>query len=125
MIEPVKPPTNILDVAKRSLTDITINEILRNDVEEFIRINDLVRQGHEAGLTLKKQDGTPYRYCRITVIEPAAPLGDTLDFSQESIRKRMMLGEEMARRALQPMGLGPGERPTLTLTPEPAHPPPA
>jgi NTE family protein len=125
MIEPVKPPTNILDVAKRSLTDITINEILRNDVEEFIRINDLVRQGHDAGLTLKKQDGTPYRYCRITVIEPSEPLGDTLDFSQESIRTRMRVGEEIARKALQPTGLGPGERPTLALSPEPAHPPPA
>jgi NTE family protein len=121
LIEPAKPPSNLLDVAKRSLTDITINEILRNDVEEFIRINDLVRQGHEAGIALKKQDGTPYRYCRITVIEPAEPLGDTLDFSQESIRQRMKQGEEMARRAIRPTGLGPGERPTLAMAPEPAH----
>jgi NTE family protein len=123
MIEPVKPPTNILDVAKRSLTDITINEILRNDVEEFIRINDLVRQGQEAGLTLKKQDGSPYRYCRITVVEPAQPMGDTLDFSQESIRWRMNHGEEMARKAILPTGLGPGERPPIKEAPEPApHP---
>jgi NTE family protein len=124
MIEPAKPPTNLLDVAKRSLTDITLNEILRNDVEHFIHINDLVRQGHEAGLTLKKQDGSPYRHCRITVIEPAEPLGDTLDFSQESIRLRVKQGEEMARQAIRTTGLGPDERPTLAMTPAPGHHPP-
>jgi NTE family protein len=116
-IEPARPPATILDVAKRSLTDITINEILRNDVEEFIRINDLVRQASEAGVTLKKPDGTPYRYCRITVIEPTVPMGDTLDFSQGEIRRRMAHGEEMARRALGPSGVGPGERPPPSMQP--------
>jgi NTE family protein len=114
-IEPAKPPASILDVAKRSLTDITINEILRNDVQEFILINDLVRQASEAGLTLKKMDGTPYRHCRITVIEPTAPMGDTLDFSQSEIRRRMAHGEEMARKALAPSGVGPGERPPPSM----------
>jgi len=123
-IEPAKPPASILDVAKRSLTEITINEILRNDVEEFIRINDLVRQAGEAGLTLKKPDGTPYRYRRITVIEPAVPMGDTLDFSQSEIRRRMAHGEEMARKALQPSGVGPGERTPLSMLPGHEHPMP-
>ncbi len=100
-IEAVKAPTSLLDVAKRSLTDITINEILLNDVQEFIRINDLVRQGHEAGLELKKQNGKPYRYCPITVIEPVNLMGDTLDFSQESIQRRMRHGEEVARATLR------------------------
>jgi NTE family protein len=121
-IEPIKPPTNLLDVAKRSLTDITINEILLNDVQEFIRINDLVRQGHEAGLELKKLDGKPYRYCPITVIEPVNPMGDTLDFSQAEIQRRLRHGEEVARATLrisreQPMG-----RPPMPGTPEPMPP---
>jgi NTE family protein len=114
-IEPAPPPTSILDVAKRSLTDITINEILRNDVGEFIRINDLIRQADEAGLTLKRLDGTPYRYCPITVIEPSIPMGDTLDFSQSEIRRRIAHGEEMARRAFQPSGVGPGESLPLSM----------
>ena len=109
-LEPVKPPANILDVAKRALTDITINEILLNDVEFFVRINDMVRQAYEAGITLQRPDGSTYRYCRITVIEPAMALGDTLDFSPEIIRMRMRHGEEMARSAMQPTGVGPGER---------------
>jgi NTE family protein len=122
-IEPAKPPTSILDVAKRSLTDITINEILANDVQEFIRINDLVRQAHEANLTLKKPDGTPYRYCPITVIEPTEPLGDTLDFSPDSLQRRMRLGEQAARAATRPSGIGPGERAPLSImeTEHPMH----
>ncbi|HSP81857.1 MAG TPA: patatin-like phospholipase family protein [Myxococcaceae bacterium] len=121
--EPINPPANILDVAKRSLTDITFNEILLNDVREFIRINDLVKQAHDAGLTLKKPDGRPYLYCPITVIEPEKPLGDTLDFSQETIRLRMRHGEEVARAAIQRLGVS---RPQLAPTlPTPEHPMPA
>jgi NTE family protein len=109
-VEPTKPPANILDVAVRALTDITINEILLNDVETFVRINDIVRQAYDEGVSLRRPDGTPYRYCRITVIEPAKPLGNTLDFSPEMIRMRMRHGEEMARSVMQPTGMGPGER---------------
>jgi NTE family protein len=121
-IEPADPPTSILDVAKRSLTDITLNEILLNDVHAFLRVNDLVRQAHEAGLTLKRLDGTPYRYCPITVIEPIEPLGDTLDFSPEVIRRRMHLGEEMARKVLQSSDVGLGERRPPPPMLEPEHP---
>ncbi|EPX61720.1 Patatin-like phospholipase family [Cystobacter fuscus DSM 2262] len=95
--EQVNPPANIIDVAKRSLTDITINEILLNDVNEFIRINNLVRQAHAAGLELKKPDGSAYRHCPITVIQPSKRLGDTLDFSSVTIRLRMRHGEEITR----------------------------
>ncbi|PTL80629.1 patatin-like phospholipase family protein [Vitiosangium sp. GDMCC 1.1324] len=122
-MDTIKPPSNILDVAKRSLTDITINEILRNDVEEFVRINDLVKQAHDAGVTLKKPDGTPYVYCPIVTIEPEKPLGDTLDFSQETIRLRMRHGEEVARSVIQQTGVA---RPQLAATlPTPEHPTPA
>lgn len=122
-IEPVQPPASLLDVAKRSLTDITINEILLNDVQEFIRINDLVRQAHEAGLELKKLNGKPYRYCPITVLEPVKPMGDTLDFSQEAIQRRLRHGEEVARATMRiasqrsagptPMPGGPEPTPPL------------
>jgi NTE family protein len=96
----VRAPANVLDVAKRSLTDITINEILRNDVEDFVRINELVKQAYDGGVTLRKPDGTPYVYCPITVLEPVKPMGDSLDFSQESIRLRIRYGEELAREVM-------------------------
>jgi NTE family protein len=121
-IDPVPPPTSLLDVAKRSLTDITINEILLNDVQEFIRINDLVRQGHEAGLQLKRMDGKPYKYCPITVIEPVNPMGDTLDFSRESIQRRLRHGEEVARATLSSYREPSTGRPPPLGWPEPRPP---
>jgi NTE family protein len=121
-IEPAKPPASLLDVAKRSLTDITINEILLNDVQEFIRVNDLVRQGHEAGIQLKKQDGKPYRYCPITVLEPVNPMGDTLDFSQTAIQTRLRHGEEVARATLRISREQPAGSPPILGGPEPMPP---
>jgi NTE family protein len=109
-------------VAKRSLTAITINEILLNDVQEFIRINDLVRQGHEAGLQLKRMDGKPYKYCPITVIEPVNPMGDTLDFSRESIQRRLRHGEEVARATLSSYREPSTGRPPPLGWPEPRPP---
>lgn len=103
-VEPAPYPTSIIDVATRSLTDITIDEILKNDIDNFVRINDLVKQAEAAGLKLKKPKKTPtdpdkfYAYCPITVIRPLEPLGDSLDFSQESIRARYQKGEEAARK---------------------------
>jgi NTE family protein len=105
-IEPAPYPNDIIDVAKRSLTDITINEILKNDVDEFIRINDLVKQAEAVHLKLKKPKKNPsdpdeyYKYCPMTVIWPPEPLGDTLDFSQETIRWRYAKGQEAARRII-------------------------
>ncbi|XXF81027.1 patatin-like phospholipase family protein [Myxococcaceae bacterium GXIMD 01537] len=121
--EPAKPPANIIDVAVRSLTDVTVNEIMRNDVDEFVRINDLVRQATEAGLTLTKMEGGTYRYCPITLVQPQKPLGNTLDFSQEAIRLRMLHGEEVARESVRPAAVN---RSGLMLPPKqpgPEHPP--
>jgi len=122
--EPSRPPASIIDVTRRSLTDITINEILRNDVDEFIRINDLVRQAHDAGIELKKLEGGTYRYCPITVIQPVHTLGDTLDFSQEAIRQHLRDGEEVARATPRAAEVGPaGPMYPPAVIPEPGHPP--
>ncbi len=103
-IESAPYPNDVIDVAKRSLTDITINEILKNDIDQFVRFNDIVKQADKVGLKLKKPKKNPadpdkyYRYCPITVLWPPEPLGDSLDFSQESIRRRYAKGEEAARK---------------------------
>jgi NTE family protein len=98
-VERIARPRNVVDVATRSLVDITLNEILINDVREFVRINRLVRQAAEHGVKLLSERGTPYRYVPITVVQPGESLGDTLDFSQDSIRRRVELGEAAARAA--------------------------
>lgn len=96
-LEPALPLRTILDVAKRSLTDITIHEIMLNDVREFVRINRLVRQAAASGVTLTDEEGRPFRHVPITLIRPLEPLGDTLDFSRDVIERRLAAGEETAR----------------------------
>ncbi len=99
-IEAVPPPRDLLQVALRGLTDIAVNEILVNDLREFLRVNRLVLQAAEQGATLRDESGRPYRHVRITVVEPEGPMGDTLDFSPGIIRDRMAAGEAAARRVL-------------------------
>lgn len=99
-IQPVPAPRDVLQVAVRALAEVAIDEILVNDVREFTRINRLVLQAAEQGATLRDESGRPYRHAGITLVEPATPLGDTLDFSPEVIRARMAAGEEAARKAL-------------------------
>lgn len=95
-IGPAQAPRDIIGAAKRSLTDITINEIMVEDVRQFVRINLLVLQAQQAGVSLLKEDGRPFRYCPITVIRPAEPQGDTLDFSRETIGRRLQAGRDAA-----------------------------
>lgn len=108
-IDEVPLPKDIIAVAERSLIDITINEILKNDINEFRRINELVRQATNAGLQLKKPKKNPadpdqyYKYCPISVIYAPDSLGDTLDFSQASIRSRYASGEAAARATVTSM----------------------
>jgi NTE family protein len=100
-LEASDPPRSILDVAKRSLVEITLNEILVNDVREFTRINDLVKQAAKHGIVLTDPDGRPFRYCPILVVMPKEPLGDTLDFSPAMIDHRLRAGAEAAREAFR------------------------
>jgi NTE family protein len=93
-IEPAPRPNDILEVAKRSLADITINEIMINDVREFRRINALVKQAEAVGLQLTDEDGRVLRYCPLHVIRPRESLGDTLDFSRETLRQRLEAGRQ-------------------------------
>jgi NTE family protein len=66
------------------------------DVRQFVRINLLVLQAQQAGFTLRREDGEPFRYCPITVIRPSVPQGDTLDFSREAITRRLNAGRDAA-----------------------------
>jgi NTE family protein len=100
-IQAVPAPRDLLQVALRSLADVAVNEILVNDLREFLRVNRLVRQAEEQGATLRDESGRPYRHVPITVVEPDGPTGGTLDFSPEVILQRMAAGEAAARRVLE------------------------
>lgn len=99
--EPAERPKDIIAAIKRSINDIAINEIMVNDVREFVRINHLVRQATEKGFVLESEAGKPYVYYEIGVIRPATPLGDALDFSRDVIEQRVEAGREAARDFLR------------------------
>jgi NTE family protein len=92
---------NVLEISKRSLTDITINEIFNSDIEEFLRINDLVQQAERKQVTLMKGNGKPYKAFNAIIIQPDGDIGDSLDFSQESIQRRIDKGYNAADKAFQ------------------------
>ena len=98
--EPAEPPHDIIAAAKRAVNDIAINEIMVNDVREFVRINNLVRQAKQKGLELLSETGKPYHEHDIAVIRPREPLGDVLDFSRAVIARRLEAGRAAAREFL-------------------------
>lgn len=95
--ERAEAPKDIIAAAKRAINDIATNEIMINDVREFVRINQLVRQARTKGFTLERPDGKPFRDYDIAVIRPKIPLGDTLDFSREVLAQRIAAGQAAAR----------------------------
>jgi NTE family protein len=95
--EPAEPPKDIIAATKRALNDIAINEIMVNDVREFVRINNLVRQARQKGFELISETGKPYHDHDIAVIRPRMPLGDVLDFSRDVIERRLDAGRAAAR----------------------------
>lgn len=93
-------PSNVLQIGLRSL-DLMMNEIFVNDLREFQRINALVRQAEEKGMVLTHpHTGRPYRYVPCHVIDPDYDLGDTLDFSQETVQASLKAGVRRAREVL-------------------------
>jgi NTE family protein len=101
-IEPAGPPRHIVAAARRSLAEIAINEIFATDVRDFLRINALVCQAAEAGVTLRRPtDGSPYSFYPIRVVLPPEPLGHTLDFTPEVETRNLQAGIEAAREALR------------------------
>lgn len=92
---------NIFNIAKRSLTEIAIDEIFNSDISEFLRINRLVQQAERQNCQLLKPDGRPYRSFRTILIQPEDDLGDTLDFSERVIKERISKGFNSAKRAFE------------------------
>lgn len=92
-------PKNVTEIGSRTL-DIMLNELFVSDMNEFVRTNLLVQQASSHGLTLVNAKGRALKYYECKNIEPVAPLGDTLDFSQAAIQSSLAAGEERARQVL-------------------------
>lgn len=97
--QPAPEPRNIIEVAQRSL-DIALQDNGDGDLEETLRINELVKQATAQGARLTKADGSFYRHVPITVVAPSESLGDTLDDDPAVLRRRWERGEADARAVL-------------------------
>ncbi|HEV8286659.1 MAG TPA: patatin-like phospholipase family protein [Chitinophagaceae bacterium] len=93
----------IFKIAERSLVDITINEIFKGDIEEFVKTNEIVKQCKEKGFVVyRDSDHTePYEYFNAIIIEPEIDLGDPLDFSTGKIKERRKAGWDAAEAAFK------------------------
>ena len=99
-LDKARQDLNIAAIALRSLTEITLAEILDNDIREFVRINALVRQAQEQGVALYDERGKPLRQFSYKIIQPqGGELGDVLDASPEVLRRRYALGRQRAQEA--------------------------
>lgn len=95
------PPKDVVKIGLRTL-DIMLNELFISDVREFVRINHLVKEAEEQGVTLHHpESGRPLKYFDCKIIEPQNPLGETLDFSQEALQRSLKAGVERARQVLE------------------------
>lgn len=80
---------SVVDVALRVMDGMG-DEILRNDLQRTGDWNTMVEMGHP------RAKGR--RQIHVDVIRPAESLGDSLDFSAETIARRRKLGREAAKR---------------------------
>jgi hypothetical protein len=61
----------------------------------------MVLQAEAKELELTKENGKPYKHFKCKLIQPDETLGDTMDFSKETIEKSMKVGWETAKRILK------------------------
>ncbi len=93
-------PANVVDIGLRTL-DILLNQIFRSDMDTFNRINALVKEAEAQGAVLHNPtSGKPLKYFECKIIEPAASLDDTLDFTQPAIQRSIAAGWERAKAVL-------------------------
>ncbi len=93
-------PANILEIGLRAM-DINMHAFFRKDIENFRRINHMVKEAGDHGVTLHSaKSGRPIKYFEYKVIKPDLPLGDVLDFSQPSIQRSIKAGWEQAKAVL-------------------------
>lgn len=88
-------------IAYRSLYEIAMNEIFNNDVNHFIKINDLIKQAEVSGHSLTGTNGTQLRSFDATIINPDhnIDLGSPLVANENLIKQRIEHGIQMASRA--------------------------
>ena len=92
---------NTLEAAKRSF-QVLMGEALNNDIESFLRINELVRQtGEYCPHGIRDSSGREYEYYKVNIFRPRFDMGVMLDFSEVNAKRRISAGRAIARQVLE------------------------
>lgn len=94
-LPPLDPDPTILDIATRSLLEITLAEIFKNDLDHFLWINDMLRAQGLDKLQIKDKI---FRRFKIKIIQPPRIIAGTLDSDPDVIRAWRHLGYETAEK---------------------------
>ena len=105
---------NIGQIALRALNEIAITEIFNNDIDQFLRINDIMRQLRDYNFdqpiyNYKYQDGARsdarLRFFETILIQPdPGKLGNTLVANRELVDSRLEHGRLKAEKAINEFG---------------------
>lgn len=95
LLPPIDPEPSLLEIASRSMLDITFAEIFKNDLDQFLWINDMLSAQNLKQLKIRNK---VYRRYKIKIIQPEKSIGDTLDARPEIINASRKHGYEMAEK---------------------------
>ena len=93
---------NLFTIAERSIYDITLNEVQNTDLNEFLRINKLVKQAKQKGVELFSKSGRKLKFFKIKIIKPTRKLKGGLDFSRTAIMDSFAHGYDVAKNIIDP-----------------------
>jgi NTE family protein len=88
-------------IAARSAYELTLTEIFNNDIDHFVRINDLVKQSEVAQVELKNPNGRVIKSFEAMIINPDAEvdLGSPLAANEKLIQQRIQHGFDQASKS--------------------------
>lgn len=96
---------SIAGIAARSLYEIALTEIFNNDVDHFVKVNEIVKQVENSSHPINLHSGTntPLKSFEAVIIQPDkdADLGNSLVANERLIEQRAAHGASMAALAFE------------------------
>jgi NTE family protein len=100
-IEKMTTKPNLLSITKRTLKGVLSSEMQDNDLNEFLRVNTLVKQAELKGIELIGENGQKLKSFKFKMIRPSRELGFALDFSRTSVLDSFSQGFQQARKEFE------------------------
>lgn len=102
---------SIAAIAARSVYEIALTEIFNNDVDHFVKVNEIVKQVESSDCPIDLFSGTkkPLKSFEAVIISPDKEinLGSSLTANEKLIEQRLIHGASMARIAFENNGFKP------------------